>query len=761
MQQSDMKSRNMALSIIALILCVVFLLGSVLFAAFARRQNDESGMRFLTATARQVQVALQDHIESDFQVLRSVAISLLEIEVQNRGEVIRYLTDVNKSNTFVRMGFARVDGIADMVDVDGVVYSGINLSGEPFFQRALHGEEAITATRESILDDGMVNYYAVPVRMSGGIIGALVGVHANCNTYALMDVPLFQDVGFHQILNRRGENIGPPVSRLPKGIGEFHAGMLTFSSPEEEARFQHALDTGAQSNFVASLRGEPQIVLLQPLHNNTWRLISVVPRKELAGYYGQITLGISILVFNALVIFALFLILQRLIMRRGQRDLEHLAYTDLLTGACNYTKFELDAQRWLATRPGQPMSIWSLDIRQFKRINDVLGYRQGDALLKEIARLLQRNTDRDMIFCRMANDAFVGMRYHKDPQALVRRFEQLVRDINHFPALKAARMEISICMGVYSFDASAPDATVNEMINRANIAKQYAKEGRGSRIMFFSQAMADTIHRESAMEQAGKAALEHGEFVFYLQPKVDIQNKCMPVSAEALCRWMHPQEGMIPPDAFIPLFERSGFIVALDRYIFEAVCKWVAEVMLPAGWRLNIAVNVSRLSFLQEDFVRRYAAIKAAYAIPDGLIELELTESIVMEDYAAHLGVMQALQAEGFSCAIDDFGAGYSSLNALKNLPMDVIKLDAAFFRDSESVERECIIVKNFVHMAKELRVVTVAEGVETPEQVRYLRSIGNDLIQGYVFSRPLPPDKFLAYCDANREGIVGMCEPG
>lgn len=212
---------------------------------------------------------------------------------------------------------------------------------------------------------------------------------------------------------------------------------------------------------------------------------------------------------------------------------------------------------------------------------------------------------------------------------------------------------------------------------------------------------------------------------------------------EALSRWHSTERGIIPPNEFIPLFEKNGSIIQLDRMVFETLCQKAQQYLAEGRQPLVMACNVSRLGMFQNDFVDFYVGIKQKYEIPNGVLELEFTESIIWDNYDLFRQNVMELQKNGFLCAIDDFGSGYSSLNVLKNLPMDILKLDMLFFREESDVTRARTVIANIVVMAKELNMKTVAEGVEQMEQVEFLRKIGCDVVQGYVFARPMPMADF------------------
>ncbi|MGN1206441.1 MAG: EAL domain-containing protein, partial [Eubacterium sp.] len=251
------------------------------------------------------------------------------------------------------------------------------------------------------------------------------------------------------------------------------------------------------------------------------------------------------------------------------------------------------------------------------------------------------------------------------------------------------------------------------------------------------------LEREKHLEMRMEQALENGEFVPYLQPKYELANETI-AGAEALVRWVSPEEGMILPGEFIPLFEKNGFIIELDLFMFEQVCKIIEN------WHHNdyriipISVNMSRGHFLVPNFFERYREILERYDVPNGSIEIELTESLFFNEISAMTELVDKIHEVGLRCSIDDFGSGYSSLNMLKNIKVDALKLDRVFFVETNEDKRGKDIINSILHLAQNLHLQTISEGVEIRSQVEYLKEMDCDYIQGYVFSKPMPVNEFV-----------------
>ncbi|GAB7502314.1 putative bifunctional diguanylate cyclase/phosphodiesterase [Bilophila wadsworthia] len=311
--------------------------------------------------------------------------------------------------------------------------------------------------------------------------------------------------------------------------------------------------------------------------------------------------------------------------------------------------------------------------------------------------------------------------------------------LTRFEGLANRRFRVEMIAGIYLVERPEDILSIDDMLDRANLAQKSVKHLSGSKYALYSEEMRKRVLYEKNIESCMEEALRNREFCLHLQPQVDIQHGDALFGAEVLVRWERPGYGMVSPGDFIPLFERNGFIVDLDAFVFEEACAYLASRGSRGLPPLRLSVNVSRLSIAQGDFLDRYSAIRDKYGIDSGMLELECTETMVIRNFALFRELMAALPSRGFRSAMDDFGTGYSSLNMLKEIALDVLKLDIAFFRDTEGTPRERAVVESIVQMARALGMSTVAEGVEKQEQVEFLRSIGCSAIQGYIFSRPVP----------------------
>ncbi len=731
--------------VVAAAVCLCFLASSVLFMLYVLRHNEEENMQYLYGVAEQNRTALLKQIQGDYQTLDGVAICIGNADISDPEKLRGILQEINAGSSFVRMGLSDAEGKLDLLDIDGSVYQDVDISGRPFFARVKAGENAVSQAIRDSFGDGYILYYGVPVTRDGAFIGALCAVNTADTFRRIIDASVLNGRGFSNLISSAGDVVihssHPDAARAENSV----LAALESSDPSERERITGLLAQGESGEFTYTVDNEVLVAVFEPLGINDWFVLSVVPQTVLKQRYNIVIVGIAAMILVACSIFLFLLNRQRRMMAKNKEDLMHLAYDDPLTGCRNYTKFLLDGNALLQSGPGR-FAVWYFDLKKFKYINDIFGYHTGDLVLRKMAELFEKYAGDGEIFGRVSGDNFVGIRPYREQGELSVWFEKLRFDLCEQELDALQQMPTALCMGFYCVEENGGERLpLNDMVNRANMAQKSVKTKSGSRCAFFTQEIRSRIHWESELETRARRALEQGEFVLYFQPKVNIQEGNRLAGAEALTRWVSPDHGLIPPGEFIPLFEKNGFIVQMDRWMFEQVCRWLQGYLSAGNPPINIAVNVSRLGLLQEDFVDYYAAVKERYGIPDRLLELEFTESIIMEDDFLFRDTVVRMQQKGFICSLDDFGAGYSSLNLLKNLPIDVLKLDVLFFKRGVDIRRERVVVANIISMARELHIKTIAEGVEKTEQIEFLRRSGCDIVQGYVFSRPVPLAEFDA----------------
>ena len=419
-----------------------------------------------------------------------------------------------------------------------------------------------------------------------------------------------------------------------------------------------------------------------------------------------------------------------------ENELKVNAYQDTLTGLYNRNAFFTNASRMLEEDKGTDFSVMRLNIGGFKLINDIMGRAIGDKLLIAIADSLRRFDPKRGVYARYHADNFVLLTptYDMDPEAIHNEIKEFIAKAN------IIKHDIQIYMGIYKVEDR--EVPIEDMCDRAGIACQSINGSYGVHFAYYDESMRQAMAEEQEIRDESRRAIDNSEFVVFYQPVYGIKAKKF-VSAEALVRWNHPTKGMISPGKFIPVFERNGFIEELDLYVLEQVCKYHRKRRENGLEPFPISVNISRMSLYNPQLFDMIAELTEKYGIEPKFFRIEITETAYNDNPAQLLETVNKLRDKGFPVLMDDFGSGYSSLNTLKDIPIDLLKLDMKFMQGFESSERVKTIITSIARMSRWLNIPMLAEGVETKEQYLFLKSIGCSYIQGYYFSKPSPERDF------------------
>lgn len=415
------------------------------------------------------------------------------------------------------------------------------------------------------------------------------------------------------------------------------------------------------------------------------------------------------------------------VQKKEYEKLQEKVQQDELTGVYNRSYFYEKAKEMI-DNTDDSMCIVLLDISNFKVVNDLYGIETGDLLLCFIAdELKELGRGRDFLVARFTGDHFYMCMRKTDFYDIQfpKRFRTFLEDI-----------DITVTYGVFMVE-DQKDVPINIMCDRANMAAHNMERSRGDYIRYYSEEDRKQIILEQEITSDFEKALERHQFCAFIQPKYDI-GKGEIVGGEALVRWKHPQKGMISPGIFIPVFEKTGSIIRVDYYMWEETCRLLSEMKKKGMITYPISINVSRAHFYGKELQEKLEELISKYELQPEDLELEITESICTEDTDIIYKKIRALQEAGFKVAMDDFGSGYSSLNMLKEIPLDIIKMDLKFLDGGGDQEKSRYILQTLIMLAQNMKLKVVVEGVETEEQVEFLKNIGNCFAQGYFFSRPV-----------------------
>lgn len=433
-------------------------------------------------------------------------------------------------------------------------------------------------------------------------------------------------------------------------------------------------------------------------------------------------------------------------MRRTAELLTDQAGRDKLTGALNLERFCTDAEKIMNEHPQLEFAVLYIDFDNFKYINDVFGYDMGDRILKEYTKMMRDSLGENELFARSVADCFVALRCYENKEQMLQKQKETDNEFLSTEVLPD-KHNMRVACGICCAEDVVEELDIQDLIDRANYAKKTIKNVAGEYYALYNESIRRKMFKEIKISDSMESALANREFLVYLQPKVTPADGIIR-AAEALVRWKNPEGGFHMPGEFIPVFEKNHTIALLDRYMFEEVCRFLHDRLKQGKRVVPVSVNVSKIRFYTPGFVESYTEIKNRYDIPDNMLEIEFTETVACENPQYMLDIVKELHDNGFLCSLDDFGSGYSSLGMLKDISIDVLKLDALFFRNTTELKKAEIIIEGLLQMIRRLDIYTVAEGIESAEQVEMLKEGGCDLIQGFYFYRPMPAEEFAQRLD-------------
>lgn len=674
-------------------------------------------------------------VAADQRVVDTIAITAQSAYPwKNREQLERFLRLQVKYNEFDNLGIISLKG-----DVISALPQTFDRPwAKDILARALAENTFISASQTDPESGRSMFVQAASLHNGDEPVGALFALVPTERYQSLLTLPSVGETGRVLVISRTGtveasgkplrvENIFPVLQKA------------RFSADYSFELIRRQIET-AQPAFVRyRLDGQYSLLYGVPLAVNDWYLLSVLPTDFIRAQAQHLTwMSLALFVF----IFLLFGLLLSYLLRLRDYSNQQLfttAFVDSLTGADNLNRMaSIFPQRLRDLQENAALAIF--DILKFKAINDMLGYERGNVVLKRVAYLLQGNLLPGECFCRSTADNFVLLLKFKDRRELRTRLGGLATLIRRNCTVSDSCIMVDGAFGVYELKKDPVPFYI--ALDRAHLALDNAKRSSTDTIQFYDEKDRHRILTERRLENTMEQALETGAFTVVLQPKFDFKTGHME-GAEALVRWNQAERGLVRPDDFIPLFEKNGFILKLDMFILQRVAQLLRS-WREKGWKqVPVAVNFSRLHLNDSRYIAQMLSTLQKYDVSPSLIEVELTENVILSNWELAQSVIRGLHTNGFSVAMDDFGSGYSSLNVLKSLQFDSIKLDKEFLSDCDQNKTAKQVIQGAVDMIKAVGAQVIAEGVETQEQANFLRGIGCDLAQGYYFSRPLVVEDF------------------
>ncbi|BDF34033.1 sensor domain-containing phosphodiesterase [Lachnospiraceae bacterium] len=742
-KSQSLRKQISAAGILGIVITVILSIISIFSYKSLKNTQEQEAKQYLNEVVSQYRNAIDIKIDGNLQTLRALSTFIEKSGDIGLVQILEQLRAESRQNDFLRMGYIMSDGTGYFIDTDGTEHYDIDVGDESFIQRALTGEDTVSDTLTDIFSGETVNCYSVPVYLDGAVTGALTATTSSTAFSSIIEQKLFGGNAYTHIIRSNGDYVvrssHAVIQKDIKNI--FDDGKV---SPEDRAYIEKSAKSGQSSFSTFEYKNEKYWTTIFPIGINDWNLFCVVPQDYLSENFGTLmTVFIVIMLCITALFSVLFLYIYHII-KRSRQEITKLAYTDVLTGSDNRNKFILEMQRLLSDNRNYAMVL--LNINGFKFVNEFYGYEAGNMLLKHIATVLADNIGEQELCYRDNADQFGMLLRCRRKKELAERLRSIQEQIHKFRLSRNQDYHILCNFGVMIIDEgskSAVNTDFDTVMNGALLALESVKGNEMDSIAFYDRHLHEKAARKTEIENRMWNAVENHEFIMYLQPKFSLKTGLLH-SAEALVRWQPGDGKMIYPDEFIPIFEQNGFITKLDMYMLEEACRCLADWDKRGFPAVPIAVNQSRIFFYDTEYLNKLEEIVRFYAVNPSLIILEVTETVAMNNLEQIKTVIARLHSMGFKVSMDDFGSGYSSLNTLRELHVDEIKLDREFLSFQTESGRDEAIIRNVIHLANDLSASTVAEGIETEQQLEFLKSLSCDIGQGYYFCRPVPAADFF-----------------
>ncbi|WP_180326486.1 bifunctional diguanylate cyclase/phosphodiesterase [Raoultibacter phocaeensis] len=700
-------------------------------------------------------------IEDKFSALHGASAFIVSDNIDDDQTMLDRFREMVDSGAFTRVGVIGSNGNGVGYDFELGPLEADGYSDKDFVRAAIRGEDFVS---NAVLDpwgDGSDIVFSVPVydvkHKGGNPIGALIATTSVSALSEAIDSSLFEGNGRIDIVDSSGSVVCG--SNWPEESTTINvlAGQSGSTTELDEMRTDLARGVGGSASFVQQ-DGTEQFAVYEPIGINDWFINVELPTDYLEAQSRAVLL--ASVGMAAFVVFVAVLLMGTVFRtkRRSEQALARAALVDDLTGIDNGLAF---ANKSLLRHEyyNRHHALVLFNLVGFSLYNTIFGYEKGSALLRTVADILSADAKKHELVARLSGDRFVMLIEIADMRAAETRLHALMDQIDEAIGSDETHYQIVSQCCLYRLTEDDAEKDVSLIVEDMAVPlrqKAHAKE----RIILFDERCVAAAIRARHIEATMSNDVFKEEFLAYFQPQYDIRTgEPVLCGAEALVRWNSPALGLVSPDEFIPIFEKNGFVDRVDHYMLERACIRLRQWMDAGFACVPVSVNLSRQNLFSADLVGRIERIVDSYNIPHDFIELELTEGIVAESTTQLVETANKLRARGFKVAMDDFGTGYSSLSILKDVPFDTIKLDRAFFGTSIDSDRGRTTLMGIIHLLEELGFEIIAEGIESEDEAKQLKSWGCCIIQGFAYGRPVPADEFLKKYLAPAQAQLGRAE--
>ena len=739
MEEKNLRKKVIKYTVVLALISAVIIGCSAIVVVAVRKAEERSYTAYVDSLVNEYRLRFEERMASAFETLQLMG-ELMEDGLLSKESIVTdQIQNLSENSSFFKLSYYDIRSEEQLFQLPGsdleYEFSNRPEEAQEAIRRAWEGETAVSQVYEQ--DGVQVITYVIPVYQENEVQGALAGVQELSQFYDIIGgettsgdrINIFWTESDGTVLTTSAE----------ESAAEYGAAMI------EEADFGSDAEQDLEKIARTTVRwdGKPYTLYCASVGTNGWNLIYIDNGKDIHSPIYQmiilVTCAFAILFLACITV----IIYTYKNTKKDNRQIRSLAEQDQLTGIANLSKFQQEADKLLVQDRNYCIAV--INFRHFQYINDIFGMDQADELLVETAKLLETSIHENERCCRGKTDQFYLLLAETKQAAIRSRLQKILDQISGLTAIFHKNYPITLyCGASVEQEGIEGEELRKKLLFHAEFAMKMIKNGHENDIAFYDQKMHEEKQIGLMIESSMQEALDTGEFRLYLQAKKDLRGEKIS-GAEALVRWIRKDGTMIYPDRFIPVFEKNGFCAQLDLHMVELVCQMQRKWLDMGKEIVPISVNQSKLLFYQEDYIDRLCEITDRYGISRKYIVLEILEGLAAENLDDLNHTIFRLKELGFQISMDDFGSGYSSLNILSSLEIDEVKLDREFLlaMGTAREEKQKAMMRNVVQIAKDFKIRTVAEGVETEENEHFLQEINCDYGQGYYYSRPIPAAEF------------------
>ena len=710
---------------------IIILILGIAFVCYTYHTQNTVTKQYLNEIAIQSANRINGKISNDLTRLTVCANALSDTDDLSDEYIANALTTEKDffDESIVRLSYVSKDYTGMEITASGEIKEFSLPKNISYIQNVLNTGERCSEARKDPVTGKMVQIYALPITSGRKVTAVHCGVFSLDQFYSDIDIKFFNNNGHSYILKQDGS-----------AVFTTERDELFYSVSES---FKKHIGFSKSDSIINKSGGKAYWMTYTPINYADWYFVLVVPNISINATSMRVVIFSAIILLSMLITSVLFLRHMDSIQTQRRDELFESAYIDEVTGIFNKAGFSNFMEEVIYTRSLR-FSIAYFDFDNFKAINDLFGYSEGDKLLRFAADILADEIGTNETCGRFSGDNFYVLLTADSQSKLETRINSIMDRLSTFkfsPDTTTAYDIICHC-GIVQITDFHRDKTIDFFVDRAKMALASIVKTHKNSFIYYDDSMRKNIVFEAELENDLTHSLENNDFKVYVQPKHSVRTEKL-AGGEALIRWQHPTKGFLTPNRFVDIFERNGQVTEIDFYVLEQVCKmqkeWAAFGIRP----IVISVNQSRMHLYKQDYFDRLRRMIKKYNADPKYIELEITETVAMSNTEILAQATKRLHKLGFRVSIDDFGAGQSSLNVLKDIDVDVIKLDRGFFIELSTSVKGKEIINTVIRMAKNLNIETVSEGIETREQFAFIKQAGCDLVQGFLFGKPMPIDDF------------------